>query len=211
MAREEPIVKQQLWAAAAGMIVGLGLASGLGSGQAERPDEPRLAGDQPEAPQLPAHPTERELALIRGGLFREGSTLLLDPGQSIEQMLVDQARAIARLEGRLAAAPPAGAGALERRVADLELAVGEAGVPELGGLAGEVRDLERTVAALERRVGEAPGSDLAQLGWKVRELERRLDLGGARAESTAGRELRALQASVRRLEDRVRALERGEP
>ncbi|HZW10772.1 MAG TPA: hypothetical protein VFF69_12785, partial [Phycisphaerales bacterium] len=131
---------------ACGLALGLALAWGLGT--ARQPVQ--------DADALPDDPMLRELALLRDGLFAEQSRLPLDPEQSIEQMLGAQGAAIARLEARVAAGAPAGLDVLERRVAELEGAIGARGAADAGSLVRELQDLRRSIADLDRRVENVP-------------------------------------------------------
>jgi hypothetical protein len=200
-----------------GLALGMGLAAGLGSaGPGERSpwsppqsDRPRTQPDAEQA--LPEDPVARELALLHRGLFREQSELPTDPALSIEQMLIDQGAAIARLDGRLGAADPIDIDAFEQRLTDFERALATIDTSGVARVESEVQSVRRSLENLSHALDALPRGDLGTLVRSVDELERKLTDETERSIDSLRDAQRDTKSSIRSLEDRVRLLERKIP
>lgn len=161
---------------------------------------------QPEE-SLPKDPVLRELALLKGGLFRAGSKLPADRSASIEQVLEQQGEVLARLSARLSMLDNTRLDAIERRLASFEQKINRLDTSEIDNLLREVGNLRRSLDSVARDVGNMPRVDLSGIARTLDDIQRRLGQTGASSGSTE-RELSQIQSTLRNIESQVQSIDR---
>lgn len=159
---------------------------------------------------LPTDPVLRELALLKGGVFREGSKLPTDRSASIEQMLEQQGELLSRLSVRLSMLDDTRLEAIERRLASFERTLDDLDTSEIDDVQREMGNMRRTLDAVARDVGNLPRADLSSIDRSLSDIRRRLDQAST-ADGGDDRGLREIQSTLRSIEGQLRSIERKLP
>lgn len=183
-----------------GVGLGLTLAWGMGSAQPGAP-----------APQPDLERVERELALLHGGLFRDGSMLPEDPARSIEQMLEDQGRALERLQSRLAGLDTRQLDVIQQRLADFERSMSGLDTSGVGRIDSEVQQMRRSMDELSRTVEGLERDELPKIQRTLDDLQRTAERGGDRSADSLKSELRDLKYALQNVQRTVESIERKIP
>ncbi|KAA0215300.1 MAG: hypothetical protein DYG94_04590 [Leptolyngbya sp. PLA3] len=180
-----------------------GLMLALGTGAVRPKADHRLEAG-------PADPVLRELGLIKGGLFCEGSRLPSDRASSMEQMLDQQGEILARLSARLSTLDHARLEAIERRLASFERTLDNLDTSEIDDLEREIGSMRRTLDAVARDVSNLPRVDLSGIHRTLEDIRRQVSQAGGSGGS-GERVLGQVQSTLRSIESQLRSIERKLP
>lgn len=193
-------------------IIGAGVAGvvlALGTGALQ----PVREAESPRRPEAgPTDPALRELALIRGGLFRDGSKLVTDRAGSIEQMLERQNEMLSLLSARVSTLDNTRLEAIERRLASFERTLDDLDTSEIDDLQRDLGAMRRTLDTVARDVGNTPrASDLSSIDRSLDDIRRRLSSQSSSSGNSSDRELSQIQSTLRSIESQLRSIERKLP
>lgn len=187
------------------------LALGAGVLQPGQADQ-RLEAGPGGVEALPGDPVLRELALIRGGLFRDGSKIGTDRAGSIEQMIERQNEMLSLLSARLSTLDNLRLEAIERRLASFERTLDDLDTSEIDDLQRDLGSMRRTLDAVARDVGNMPRSaDLSSINRSLDDIRRRLSSPTSSSGGASERDVSQIQSTLRSIESQLRSIERKLP